>query len=357
MTSDAWNEASPCLITGATGQIGSECVRRLNRGGVTPLVLMRRPLPSWAWNGARVEEVSGDLEDVVAGNAPAALRQALRRVRVVYHLAARVTLSGRGAAQMAWLNARVPARLLALCREAGVRRFVHVSTVGAVGTSDRPQALDEETAYNLGSFHHPYFDSKRAAEEEVLAAWREHPEATELIVVNPSINLGPPEGFRSLARRRSRRPPPAPGGWPYKLICFWFDGGLNLVDVRDCARGILLAGIHGTPGRRYILGGDNLTVRELMIHLEQTFGAGGPRIHLPRALLTGTAAATEAAARLLGRRARWNRTLASLAGYYWYVSSERAERELGYRHRPLDQTLETLLAWVRRRREEAERTA
>ncbi len=297
----------PCLITGATGQIGSECVRRLNAAGVVPLVLMRRPLPLGAWGTARVAEVPGDLADLAAGSPLADLSAALERVRVVYHLAARVNLAGRGAEEMKRVNARAPARLFALARAAGVRRFVHVSTTGTVGCSREPRTLDEEAPYNLARFRNPYFDTKRAGEEALLAAWRDDAEPTELIVVNPSITIGPPGSFRRLARPRRSRPLPPAGDWRYRLICFWFAGGLNLVDVRDAADGILRAAERGTPGQRYILAGENLPVRALMEIIAEVFGTAGPRVRVPLGAL-------------------------------------RAARELGFRHRPLADTLAALRA-------------
>jgi dihydroflavonol-4-reductase len=344
MASPVFDTPQPRLLTGATGQIGSECVRRLNACGVVPLALMRRPLPPGAWGEARVEEVPGDLADLAAGAPLPALREALGRVRVVYHLAARVNLAGRGPEEMERINALAPPRLFALAREAGVRRFVHVSTTGAVGCSRQPLALDEDAPYNLAPFHNPYFDTKRAAEESLLAAWRAAPEPTELIVLNPSITLGPPGSFRRLARPRRSRPLPPPGDWRYKLVCFWFAGGVNLVDVRDAADGILRAAERGTPGQRYILGGENLSVHALMEIFAEVFGAAGPRVRLPLGTLRAAGALAEGWSRLTGHRARLNRVLTALAGRYWFYDSSRAMGELGFRPRSLRTTLRDLAA-------------
>ncbi len=340
----------PCLITGATGRIGSQCLRRLQADprrlqadGAVPMVLMRRPLPPGAWGELRVEEIPGDMEDVVAGAPPPALVAALQRARVVYHLAARVHLGGRGADQMARINAHGPAALFELARAAGVRRFVHVSTTGTIGCSAVPIPLDEGAPYNLDRFHNPYFDTKRAAEQEVLRAWRACPEPTDLIVVNPSIVIGPPASIRRMSRPR-RRSGPRPGSPALRLVCFWFAGGVNLVDVRDVADAILQAARRGTPGQRYILAGQNVTVREFAELTARHFGTGRPRIRLPLGALRAAGGFAEVGERLTGRRARWNRTLAALAGWYWYYDAARAERELGFRARPLGETLRDLRA-------------
>lgn len=340
-TDPTWTELAPCLVTGGTGQIGSECVRQLNRAGITPMVLMRRPLPPGGWRGAQVEEIQGDL----AASSPA-LTSALGRTRVLYHLAARVNLGGRGEQEMARINHRATLQLFEEARCAGVERFVHVSSVGAVGCANEPALLNEDAPYNLAPFGNPYFDAKRAAEEGLLATWRLQRAPTDLVIVNPSITLGRQGSFRRLARRKRRRPPPRPGSWPYKLICIWFEGGANFVDVRDAARGILLAGLRGTAGQRYLLGGENLTIREVMTLAGEVFGTAGPRVKLPRGFLEGLARLSEAYAHLTGQRARWNRSLARLAGSYWFYDSRRARDELGFSARPLRETCEDLRAWI-----------
>lgn len=338
-------ELAPCLMTGATGQIGSAILQRLNAEDVVPTVLLRRPMPAGAWQGARVEEVAGDLEALAAGDVPVALREALGRTRTLVHLAARVNLAGRGADQMDRLNENATLALFDLARACGVRRFVHVSTTGAVGCTIEPQPLAEDAPYNLAGFHNPYFDTKRRAEEALLRRWVEEPARPELVIANPSIVIGRQASLRRLARGRRRRPP-APGSWPLRLVGFWFSGGLNLVDLRDAADGILRVARFGRPGQRYILAGENLTIRELMEALHRALGTGRPRVRLPLALLRGSAAAAESWARLTGGRARWNRTIAQLGGPYWFYDSGRAQRELGWRHRPIDETLDDLRAWI-----------
>jgi dihydroflavonol-4-reductase len=342
---EALSALAPCLMTGATGQVGSECLARLNAAGVAPMVLLRRPMPPGAWRGARVVEIAGDLEALAAGETPAALREALARTRTLIHLAARVNLAGRGAEQMRALNERGTLALFELARECGVRRFVHVRTVGTIGCAREPRPLDEDAVYNLGSFGNPYFDTKRRAEEELLRRWAADPARTELVIANPSIVLGRQVSLRRLARAH-RRPPPRPGAWPLPLVCFWFGGGLTVVDLRDAADGILRVAARGRAGRRYILGGDNLTVRELMEAAHRALGTGRPIVRLPLAVVRASAEAAEGIARVTGRRARWNRSLARLIGVYWFVDSGRAERELGWSHRPFAETLADLREWM-----------
>jgi dihydroflavonol-4-reductase len=223
-----------CLITGATGEIGSYCVRLLNRSGVRPMVLLRRPLAEKAWLGAAVEIVNADLA-ALAGEAPAGAGQA-------------------GGAPAARINYAATVALFDLARRSRVRRFVQVSTTGAVGCAGSPTPLTESARYNLERFRNPYFDTKRRAEEVLLTRWRENRDSTELVIVNPPITTGPQGSFRRLARAR-HRPLPRPGSPWLRCVRFWFAGGVNLVDVRDAAAGILLAALHGRPGQRYILGG------------------------------------------------------------------------------------------------------
>jgi dihydroflavonol-4-reductase len=357
----AIGDLDPCLITGATGEIGSHCVRLLNAGGVIPAALLRRPLPPGAWREARVTEVAGDLEAVARGEVPPVagdleavargevppeLNDALSRAGTILHLAARVNLRGRGGEEMKRINERATIELFARAQKAGVRRFVHVSTIGTVGCSATPTPLDEEAEYNLAEFDNPYFDTKRRAEQALLDLWKHAPAATDLVIVNPSINIGRQGSFRRLARKKQRRTPPKPGSLVYKLICFWFKGGINLVDVRDVAQGILLAACKGTAGQRYILAGDNLTIRELMTHLQRVFGTGGPRLRLPLGMIRTTAAMMETWASATGKRAPLNRAVARLGGPFWFYDSSRAKNELGYSPRPIEETLRDLRAWV-----------
>jgi dihydroflavonol-4-reductase len=342
-----------CLITGATGEIGSYCVRLLNRSGVRPMVLLRRPLAEKAWLGAAVEIVNADLAALAgeapagagqAGGAPAALIEALERTDTLIHLAARVNLSGRGAEEMQRINYAATVALFDLARRSRVRRFVQVSTTGAVGCAGSPTPLTESARYNLERFRNPYFDTKRRAEEVLLTRWRENRDSTELVIVNPPITTGPQGSFRRLARAR-HRPLPRPGSPWLRCVRFWFAGGVNLVDVRDAAAGILLAALHGRPGQRYILGGENITIRELMRALQRTFGTGAPDIRLPLWLLRVIAAGSAGWARLFRRRPRLSPTFARVLGPYWYYDSSFARRELGYAPRPLEETLRDLHAW------------
>ncbi|MFH1143015.1 MAG: NAD-dependent epimerase/dehydratase family protein [Candidatus Eisenbacteria bacterium] len=365
-----------CLITGATGEIGSRCVRRLNEAGIRPLVLLRSPLPQTAWRGAQVDILEGDLEEIVA-NPPSAspagsrpggtdpargwpevgpdpggslpetdsgLCRALQGVDTVLHLAARVNLSGRGAAEMERINDRAAVALFDLARACRVRRYVHVSTTAAVGCAATQVALDETATFNLERFDNPYFRTKRCAQEAILDHWRRGDGPTELVIVNPSITIGPQVSFRRLSL--PRRPPfPKPGAAWLKCLRFWWAGGVNLVDARDVAEGILLAALRGRAGSRYILAGENVTFRDLMLRLQRIFGTGHPTIRVPLPILRASAVGLQGWARLRRKRSRWNPTLARLLGPYWFYDSALARRELGYAPRPLDETLRDIRAW------------
>ncbi|MBP6875375.1 MAG: NAD-dependent epimerase/dehydratase family protein [Candidatus Eisenbacteria bacterium] len=361
-----------CLLTGATGEIGSYCVRKLNRMGVRPTVVLRRPLAEEAWQGAQVDIVEADLAMIAASprglrECPAsaelppsaaesdqrartqreALASALARADTVFHLAARVNLAGRGREHMEQLNLRGTIALFDLACQTKVKRFLHVSTTGAVGCAATPEALNEEAHYNLEKFRNPYFVTKRLAEETILAHWRESDRATDLVVVNPPIVMGPQGSFRRTSRPR-RRPLPRPGSFWLRCLRFWWPGGLNIVDVRDVSEGILLAAARGAAGRRYILGGDNVSVRELMERAHEIFGTGRPSIRMPIPLLKAAARGTRVWEALGGGRSRFTPSFARLLGYYWYYDSTRARTELGYASRPLEETLRDVREWWER---------
>jgi dihydroflavonol-4-reductase len=277
-----------------------------------------RPFP-------HAEILAGDILD------PAAVRAAVAGCSVVIHAAGIVAVWGPGVAKM-WPVHVEGTRNVLDALDPGAR-LVHTSSVVAVGASRSGEVLTEESPFKLARVKLAYVRAKRAAEELVLASDR------DLVVVNPGYLIGPEDFEKSVMGKlchrfwRGRAPVAPPGG-------------LNLVDVRDVALGHLLAAERGTRGRRYILGGENLTYTEFM---RQMAGAAGmhprwlPRI--PRPLFALAALFGEARGRLRGKEPYPSLSHVRLNRYYWFFASDRARRELGYEPRTVGESLADAYAW------------
>ena len=322
----ATSQSAPILVTGATGFLGGHLIPLLLEGEEPVRVLSRRPAPELSAKG--VEVVVGD---VVSG---AGLDAALDGVGRVFHLAGRVSRDPDAAASLQHVHVDGTRTLADVARRAGVERILLVSTSGTIAVSRDPDPEIDETATVpielIGGW--PYYRSKWLQERTLLAAAGE----VEVVIVNPSLVLGPGDErlsstgdvLRFLSGQVSVVPP----------------GGLNFVDVRDAAAGVVAAMAKGRSGQRYLLGGHNWSFAEFFARLGEVSGTPAPRLRLSRNFYTAGALLTEEVARQIGREPAVDRISREMAGCYWYFSSERAARELG--HEPRDGRV-TLLETVR----------
>ncbi len=318
-----------CFVTGATGQLGSALVRELAaaRHSVTALVLPGDPWAEPAFDGLDVRQVSGDLRDPASFPAEA--------FDWVFHLAANQSFRQRDH-QLQWaVNVEGVANLLSWLAAHPPARLIHVSSLAAVGLADRLETpMDEMTPFNAEEHGLLYAMSKQAGERLVLdAASRGLP----AVVANPGTVLGPWDRsghawrmLRPLVRGRVRAVPP---------------GGNSLVDARDAARGLLAMATGARPGQRYLLTGHNLTYRHLAKRVGGIAGNSGPIVTLPRWLLTVLSVTVEPLADLGGITPPIARDEAVTGMSYLYFNASKAHRELGFRARPLDDTLHDALEW------------
>lgn len=301
-----------CFVTGATGFVGRHLVPALARHYRLRL-LVRSALPT-QFAGMAVETSHGDLtagETAVAG---------VRGAELVVHLAALVSYRPADRAAMFRVNAEATAALAAAARRAGVRRMLHVSSIAGIACSDRPAVLDETAAYNFAPLRLGYHDSKHAAEQAVLA---EVARGLDAVIVNPPSMYGAGDrrkgdGSLLTAVLEGRVPLHPPGG-------------LNVADVQSVVAGMLLAIERGRTGERYVLGGENLTGRELLERVALVVGSRPPRWTLPGWLCRATAAAAAVRERLTGRCGTLTSELLRLTPKFLWFRSTKAEQELGYR--------------------------
>src|SRR5437879_4568760 len=256
------------LVTGASGFLGNHVVRLLAERGERIRVLLRPTSPTRLLEGLAVERVSGDLRD------PASLDKAVAGVRIVYHLAADYRLWARDPREIYESNVQGTRNLLEAARRAKVEKFVYTSTVGTVAVPRDGVLPDESLVTSLDEMVGAYKRSKWLAEQE---AWKAADAGLPVVVVNPTTPVGPgdakptPTGRIIIDFLNGRMPA-------------YVDAGLTFVPVEDAAAGHLLAAGRGRIGERYILGGENLTLKQALEILSQVSGRPTPRIRVPHVL-------------------------------------------------------------------------
>jgi dihydroflavonol-4-reductase len=320
-----WTDTPVCVL-GGSGFLGSHLVGRLIERGARVRTLS---LPS---AGApepprEVEALHGDVRN------PAAVRAAVAGARVVF-LAAGPVVVGPSADRA--LTAHVDGVRRVIDALPAGARLVLTSSLVTVGATRTGEVLDEGAPFTLGRLRVSYVRAKRAAEVLALAAAGR---GADVVVVNPGYLFGPDDPGPSVMGRVCVR------FWRGR-IPFASSGGISCADVRDVADGHLLAAQRGACGRRYILAGENVRTADLFARLAAVAGFH-PRWlpALPGPVFTGIAAIAEARGRLLGEEPFPSLEHIRIQQLFWFASSERAGRELGYRCRPLDETLADTFAW------------
>jgi len=317
----------PTLVTGASGFVGWHVARKLLERGVKVRALVRL---SSRVRELDVEEVAGDLRDAES------LRRAAAGCAVIYHVAADYRLWARDARELYQSNVDGTRNLLEAARAAGVERVVYTSTVGCIGIP-KGGVGDEQTPVALADMVGAYKRSKFLAEQVALEYAQE---GLPVVVVNPTAPVGDhdfkPTPTGKIIRDFARGAMPA-----------YIDTGLNFVDVADVADAHLLACERGRAGERYILGAENLTLREAFEKLERVSGVKAPGRRIPYWVALAAGAATTAWARLAGGEPKAPLDAVRMARKRMFVTSEKAERELGYAPRPVEGALRRAVEWFR----------
>ena len=322
----------PVLVTGATGFVGTAVARALIAAGRRVRALSRPNSDRRNLAGLDLEIVEGSLEDATS------LAAAVAGCGALYHVAADYRLWVRDPQAMYRANVDGTRALMSAALAAGVERVVYTSSVAVLGLHADGTASDETTPSTLDDMVGPYKRSKFLAEAEV----RRLIETQKLraVIVNPSTPIGPrdikptPTG-RMIVEAASGRMPA------------FVDTGLNLVHVDDVARGHLLAEEQGRVGERYILGGENLSLAEILRRIAVIVGRSPPKVRLPLPVVWPVAVVAEAWGRLTGKEPMVTFDSLRMARKKMYFSAAKAERELGFRARPASEALADAVGWFR----------
>jgi dihydroflavonol-4-reductase len=315
-------------VTGATGFIGGHVAQALLERGYRVRVTFRDRERLGRLRGMAVEGAAADILDREA------MSRAADGARVLFHVAGYVGSRDR---DRAWkVNALAPRIAVEAAAAAGVPRVVLTSTSASVGAASDGRPVEERQLYRIGGHDLTYCNTKHEGEAEALAAGMRL--GVEVVVLNPSYVLGVPVADEQPGETSTR----AIGNYLCGRLPGFFDGTLSAVDVRDVATGHVLAAERGRAGERYLLGGHNLTWRELYGQVAELSGAHFPLMVFP-AELGLLARALDA----VGIKA-YNKEGPALMTLDWRCSSQLAQRELGYTVRPLEETLRETIAWYRR---------
>ncbi len=319
------------LVTGASGFIGGHVARLLVERGCRVRALVR---PSSDLRGVAdlsLEMTRGDLRD--AGS----LGRAVAGCGTIFHVAADYRLWAPNPSELYESNVEGTRNLLEAARRAGAARVVYTSTVGCIGLPGNGTPGDEDSAVSLDQMKGDYKRSKYLAEQVALEYSQR---GLPVVIVNPTAPVG------------ERDVKPTPTG---RIIVDFLSGrmpayvdtGLNLVDVRDVARGHLLAAERGRPGERYILGARNMTLREILEELGRLAGRRAPRARIPYAAAWAYGAAGTALARFTGKEPRAPLDAVRMSREKMFVRSDKAERELEWKPGPVEDALGRAIEWFR----------
>ncbi|MGA8616913.1 MAG: hopanoid-associated sugar epimerase [Candidatus Sulfotelmatobacter sp.] len=320
------------FVTGATGFLGFHVARALAEQGAGLRVLVRSTSNLKNLEGLKAETATGDLRD------PASLEKAMAGCETVFHVAADYRLWVRDPSEMYRSNVDGTRSILEAARKNGVRCVVYTSTVATIGFTGNDHPADEDSPVALADMIGHYKRSKFMAEQIALQAGRG---AMRVVTVNPTTPLGdhdvkPTPTGRIVVDFLKRKFPA------------YVETGLNLVDVRECALGHIAALVKGKSGERYILGGENLTLKQILDKLGAISGLASPTVKLPYfvAYLAGAVDET-VSGHLLGREPRATVETVRMGKKKMWASSGKAERELGWKTTPVDDALRRAVEWFR----------
>jgi len=320
------------FVTGATGFVGSHVARALTDQGADLRLLVRAGSNTSNIAELRAELVTGDLRE------PASLERAVAGCDAVFHVAADYRLWVRDPEEMYRANVEGTRAILEAAQKNRVRRVVYTSSVATMGFTSNRQLADEDSPVSLEDMIGPYKRSKFMAEQVAIEAARS---GQDVVIVNPTTPIG------------ERDIKPTPTGrivldFLKKKFPAYVDTGLNLVDVKACALGHIAAFEKGRSGERYILGGENLTLKQILDKLAAITGLPSPAIRVPYFVALATGVVDEIfTGRIRGREPRATIDAVRMGRKKMFVTSSKAERELEWKTVPVDAALGRAVKWFR----------
>jgi dihydroflavonol-4-reductase len=325
------------FVTGASGFLGSHVARALADRGAELRLLVRptsnlKNLEGLLSSGTKAETATGDLRDA------ASLEKAMSGCDTVFHVAADYRLWVRDPEEMYRSNVEGTRAILEAARRNGIQRVVHTSSVATIGFRTDGHPADEDSPVSLANMIGHYKRSKFMSEQIAMEAGRG---GMQVVIVNPTTPVG------------EQDVKPTPTGrivldFLKRKFPAYVETGLNLVDVRECARGHIAALEKGRSGERYILGGENLTLKQVLDKLGKITGLPSPKVKLPYVVAFAAGMVDEAiTGRLLNREPRATVDTVRMGRKKMFASSDKAERELGWKIVLVEDALRRAAEWFR----------
>ena len=315
------------FVTGATGSLGIPLVKLLLKSGHDVSILSRTDKTPDDLSGLGIRTFKGDISEIDS------LTRAFKGHDGVFHLAGYIGYKRNERPIMEKVNIEGTRNVITSCLNGNIKRLLHVSTVNAIGASFEKKVLDETATYNLTKFHLGYSETKKAAEELVKAEKR-----LDSVIVSPSTAYGAGDMAK---KSRSVQVKVARGEFP-----FYSGGGVSIADIDGVASGMLSAYEKGRSGERYILGGENLTLREVFTLIANEAGAKPPHIYLPGVVMNALGFWGDLMEKL-GTKGPLNSESAILAQMYHWFDSGKAQRELNYKITPARVSIHNSVQWMR----------
>jgi dihydroflavonol-4-reductase len=317
---------SKTLVTGGTGFVGVHLVRELARRGDDLRLLVRDQSNTEPLEGVEWERATGDVTDRDS------VRKAMKGVEKVFHVAGTTSMRTRARDRVFEVNVEGTRNVMEEALRAGVTRAVVTSSSSAVGAAKPGETIDEDYPFTVGRLGIAYINSKHEAE---LVGMRSAAKGLPVVIVNPSFVLGPddpnPSGTsNALVRRLLLRRVPG-----------YLDGAINIVDVRDVARGHVLADERGQEGERYLLTGRNFTLQRLFADLSRIAGVPAPPVRMSGRLVVTGVEAME----LMGIRLPTSADEVRSGTQWFTYRNDKAREQLGWEPRPHEETLEDTVRW------------
>ena len=318
------------FITGATGFVGSHVARALAAQGAELRLLVRPTSRLDNIADLRAETATGDLRN------PESLKKAMVGCEFVFHVAADYRLWVRDPDQMYRSNVEGTKAIIQAAQESGVRRVIYTSSVATMGFTREGHIAGEDTPVSLKDMVGHYKRSKFMAEEIALEAGKK---GVNVVVVNPTTPIGeydikPTPTGRIVVDFLKRKFPA------------YVDTGLNLADVKEVARGHILAMESARPGQRYILGGENMTLKQILDKLSALTGLPAPTMKVPHTVAMGFAVFDQFfTGMIMGKEPRATIDAVKMGRKKMFASSAKAERELGYKVMPVEDALRRAIDW------------
>ncbi len=322
------------FVTGGTGFIGANVVRALLAQGFKVRALVRPNSDRRNLEGLDIELVQGDVRDFPS------VKRAMQDCELVFHVAALYSFWVRPKRLIYEVNVDGTRNVLQAALELGIERVVYTSSVAALGLREDGQPADEDTPVNPKHIIGDYKKSKYLAQEVALAYAKK---GLPVVIVNPTFPVGPydikPTPTGQVIRDFLERRMPA-----------YLETGMNVVAASDVAEGHLLAAEKGRIGEKYILGGENLTMRELLEALSRITGLPAPRVRLPYWPILALSYLNAGWCRLAGGTPRMTPDTVRMSRHYMFFSPRKAVEELGLPQTPAEEALRRAVDWFRKRR-------